>query len=96
MAANFPHPAITGEPDMDFILSHTALKVAQAFSLAIPPLYLATNAIRRRPFSLRKFFRTVNGVTLVGTAASVPVAYYEMKDQSKVAMADRRERLVSS
>jgi hypothetical protein len=93
--STIPHPKLSDQPETDYMLFHTALKAAQTVSLAGPPLILAYHAIRRQPISIRSFFLKYNILGLTGTAVSVPIGAYMLKDETPVAMASRRERLVS-
>jgi hypothetical protein len=94
--ANPPHPRISADPNLDYILLHTGLKVAETLSLAVPPAYLIFHAIRgKRPFSVNRFLGATWMTSLGGAVASMPVAYYRLKDEPQVAMQDRMNRLVS-
>jgi hypothetical protein len=81
---------------MDLLLAHSALKCAQAMSLLAPPLHLVTLLVRRRPFSVARLLRTSWMATGAASAASVPLAYYRLKDEPDYAMEDRVFRLVRS
>ena len=94
--ANPPHPRLSADPSLDYILLHTGLKVAETLSLAVPPAYLLFHAVRgKRPFSVNRLLRTTWMVGYGGAVASVPVAYYRLKSEPQVAMQDRMNRLVS-
>lgn len=95
--ANPPHPRFSSDPKLDYILLHTGLKVAETLSLAVPPAYLIFHAFRgKRPFSINRFLGTTWMTSLAGAAASMPVAYYKLKDEPEVAMQNRMDRLVST
>lgn len=95
--ANPPHPRISADPNLDYILLHTGLKVAETLSLAVPPAYLIFHAFRgKHPFSVNRFLGATWMTSLGGAVASMPVAYYRLKDEAPIAMQSRMERLVSS
>ena len=87
-------PHLTTSRDLDQLLTHTSLKVAQAFSLIVPPIYLVSLAVRRKPFTVAKLMRTTWMWTTGGAIASVPVAYWRLKDEPDYALSDRTFRLV--
>ncbi|KAJ9109740.1 hypothetical protein QFC19_001970 [Naganishia cerealis] len=92
--ANPPHPRLSADPNLDYILLHTGLKVAETLSLAVPPAYLLFHAFRgKRPFSVNRFLGVTWMTSVAGAAASMPVAYYRLKDEPPVAMQDRMQRL---
>lgn len=99
----FPHPRVAQDKATDEILWHTGLKVAQAASLALPPLYIVASIIRQvrgHPsggFSLNRMLRaTWMGGTALAVAAP-PIAWQvKLKNEPTVAMVDRWERLVSA
>ena len=94
--STIPHPKLSEQPETDYMLFHTALKAAQTMSLAGPPLIIAYQLIRKQPIAIRSFFRKYNLLALGGTAVSLPIGAYMLKDETPAAMASRRERLVSS
>jgi hypothetical protein len=94
--STIPHPKLSDKPETDYMLFHTALKAGQTMSLVSPPLIAAYHLIRRKPISIRSFFWRLNLLAIGGTAVSVPIGAYMLKDESQVAMAGKRERLVSS
>lgn len=96
----FPHPRIADDKATDEILWHTGLKIAQASSLVLPPLYVVTAIIRRARgiqsgFSINRMLRAT---WIGGTALSVaapPIAWQiKLKNEPTAAMVDRWERLV--
>ena len=93
--STIPHPKLSVEPEKDYMLFHTALKAGQTMSLVAPPALVAYHLIRRKPLSVRSFFWRLNLLAIGGTAVSMPIGAYMMKDESPVAMASKRERLVS-
>lgn len=94
--STIPHPKLSAKPETDYMLFHTALKAGQTMSLVSPPLIIAYHLIRKKPLSVRSFFWRMNLLAIGGTAVSVPIGAYMMKDESEVAMASKRERLVST
>lgn len=93
---NITKPRVTSSAELDQLLAHTALKVAQGFSLLVPPIHVATLLLRRRPFSVARLMRTTWMATVGASAASVPLAYYRLKDEPDYALEDRVFRLVCS
>ncbi len=90
------HPGkVTANADLDALLTHTALKVAQGTSIVVVPAYLASRLIRRRPFSIRGMMRHAWLWPAGLGAVSVGPAWYRLKDEPDYALSDRLFRLVS-
>lgn len=80
------------------MIAHVSLKMAQATSMVVPPLYLAFRLFRKgaTPLTIKRLMNVSTGSVLGGAALGVPMAYGVLGKQPEAAMVDRIERMVRS
>lgn len=76
------------------IVLHSALKVAQAGSMVVPPAWIVWTAARRNPFSVRRLMRVSTGSVVLGGVAGGGLAYMRLQIEPRDKIEDRCYRLV--
>ncbi|KAL1412098.1 hypothetical protein Q8F55_003095 [Vanrija albida] len=91
--ATSSNPAFAKLDPFTQIVLHSALKVAQAGSMVIPPAWIVWTAARRNPFSVRRLMRVSTGSVVLGGAAGGGIAYMRLQIEPRDKIEDRCYRL---
>ncbi|TXT07405.1 hypothetical protein VHUM_03125 [Vanrija humicola] len=75
------------------VVLHSALKVAQAGSMVVPPTWVIWSLARRNPLSVRRLMRVSTASVVVGAAAGGGLAYMRLQIEPRDKIEDRVYRL---
>lgn len=95
--ATSSYPSMARQDPMTQMITHSALKVAQAGSMLFPPAYLVSSLVLRRGpgFSIRTLMRVANRSVAGGAVLGGLAAWARLRNEPIEAIEDRCYRMVS-
>lgn len=90
------NPAMQGYSPLTQISAHSALKMAQAAGMIVPPAYIVLTLGRRRPLTIAGLMRATTANTIAWAGIGGAGAYAYLQNQPEDKLVDRVQRLVSA
>lgn len=90
------NPTMAAMSPMTQMTAHVSLKMAQAASMIVPPVYLLSRLVRRgaSPFTIRRLMNVSTGSVIIGAGLGVGMSYGRLRNEPEIALIDRIERMV--
>ncbi|EIW71364.1 hypothetical protein TREMEDRAFT_28036 [Tremella mesenterica DSM 1558] len=91
--ATSSYPIFGSQNPRTQVALHAGLKMGQTMGMIVPPIYLLTLAVRKRPFSIRRLMNVTTTWVGIGSIGLGGLGWARMGSQSEEAIFDRCERL---